>query len=265
LTLLAGWWALGGPRWRLGVWAASILLLSFSRDAGLVAVAAAAWVAVAERGKRSVALAGTGLVAALPAPLLFGAPFRQTMAFTFGGNRIPEDDSWHFVGSQYVRHVKWMIRDEFPVQSHLLVTGCLLALIAIAVARPSSPVAAQVRRATLAAGLLAVVVLGVFVAPLQLEAFPDPLPTGIILLLGVAALFIGRGDTLAHLLRGGAVGAIGMICLLPEYTAGRLSLVLLPFATMGSARLWTRARAADLDPDRRQQIRELPDVALARA
>ena len=77
-----------GRRW-LPLWFAAVLLLAFTRDATIVLVGAAAWVAVTQRSKRAVALLVTGVVAAVPAPLIFGAPLQRSLALVVSGFQVP--------------------------------------------------------------------------------------------------------------------------------------------------------------------------------
>ncbi len=68
------------------------------------------------------------MLAALPAPLLFGAPLSKTMAFTLNENEIPPSTSWHFVLSHYLPDVKAMIGDEFPIQTHWALDGLCIGI-----------------------------------------------------------------------------------------------------------------------------------------
>jgi hypothetical protein len=105
-------WMDGKPRW-LAVWIGSLLALSFTRDLTVVPVVAALILAVLWRERRSATLALTGVVAALPAPLAFGASLRETLAYAFSGNRVPGDSSWSFVGSHYLGSLGETLRDDF--------------------------------------------------------------------------------------------------------------------------------------------------------
>jgi hypothetical protein len=100
-ALLAGLAAIErSPGW-LGGWFAAILALSITRDSSFVLVAAAVVLAVAVRSRRSVALAATGMLASLPAPLLFGADARGQLAFVANDRTIPPDTSWSFIADHY--------------------------------------------------------------------------------------------------------------------------------------------------------------------
>jgi hypothetical protein len=235
-TLAAGVWAMTGSWKRVVCWSAAVLALSFTRDAAVIALIAATLYAVSERTRRAAVLAATGLLAAAPAPLLFPTPVRETLAFTFSGNRVPADTSWHFVASEYLPHVRWMIRTEFPFASHAVATGVLLALIATAFWRPSARTEA-LRTVMLAVLGMMTLALAAVIPALHLPAFPDPLPSEMLLASAVAPLFVPGGDSLVRFCRFGALGAVVMLLLLPEFTHGRLTLVLLPFAAIGLARL----------------------------
>jgi hypothetical protein len=87
-------------RW-LVAWVAALLALSITRDTSFVMVAAAVVLALAVRTRRSLALAATGLLASLPAPLLFGADARGQLAFVVDDRTIPSDTSWSFIADGY--------------------------------------------------------------------------------------------------------------------------------------------------------------------
>jgi hypothetical protein len=91
----------GSYRW-LVLWGIAILAMGFTRDVSPVPIVGAAAVLLAIRSRRAVYLTISGILAALPAPLIFGASLRWTMAYGFSGNRIPDDSSWGFVFSHYL-------------------------------------------------------------------------------------------------------------------------------------------------------------------
>jgi hypothetical protein len=236
--LAIGAWATRGSAFRLLGWAAAVLLLSFTRDAAVLAVASAICLVAYRRSGRAIALATTALASAASAPALFAAPLRETMAFTFNGNRVPSDPSWDFVRAQYLEHVERMWRSEFPVNSRPGAASLLLVTVALGVyVRRANAVPRFV--AILTAVLTAVLVFLVLVVPrLDLPAFPEPVPAGLLLLAGLIPLFaVPARDDLAVLVRGGAAGALVLLALLPQFTHGRLTLVLAPFALFGLARL----------------------------
>lgn len=89
-----------GRRWLLP-WVAIVLVLSFTRDFTIVLVLATAWIAVQQRTRIATALAASGFIASVPAPLIAGAPLRENLAYVIDGYRIPTDTSWGFVISHY--------------------------------------------------------------------------------------------------------------------------------------------------------------------
>ncbi len=94
--------ALGSPGYGwLPAWMVLVLVLSFTRDANVVLIAATGWLALRERSRRSIALLATGVLASLPAPLLFAAPFRDNLAYAFNAYRVPTDTSWNSILSEY--------------------------------------------------------------------------------------------------------------------------------------------------------------------
>jgi hypothetical protein len=97
-----------GVRW-LPAWVALMLALSITRDTAFVVVAAAVGLAVLLRTRRSVALAGTAMLASLPAPLIFGADARGQLAFVASDRTVPHDTSWGFILGHYGRVVRDML------------------------------------------------------------------------------------------------------------------------------------------------------------
>jgi hypothetical protein len=242
LAILCAHWALRGHWSRLACWAASVALVSFTRDVAAIAVFAAFWTALVTRTRRSVALAVTGLLAAAPAPLLFGASIRKTLAFTFSGNQLPSDESWHFIASQYGHSVAWMLGNDFPFRTYPALAALTVGLVAVLGSRPAT---AGVLRSFLAAIAVAGAALLIVVAGwpgsflhLLGPAGPRPFPAGIVLVAALLPLFLsGRDDDhFLMLARGGAIAAAAYIFVLPQYTQLRLALVMLPFAALGIAR-----------------------------
>jgi 4-amino-4-deoxy-L-arabinose transferase-like glycosyltransferase len=237
LALCAAHWSLSGRRSRLFAWGASIMLLAFTRDAAAIVVFAGLWVALARRTRRSLALVATGVLAAAPAPIFFGAPLRQQLALTFSRNDVPSDSSWHYILTHYRAHLDGLIA-EFPFRANLPLTALLLGLLALLVTKPSLATRLNmIRRAAVVACLLVLALIALRV-PLYLSALPEPLPAGILLLVALVPLFLpSNGETFIDLARGGAIGAVGYLLLLPDYTALRYPLVILPFAALGAARV----------------------------
>lgn len=128
--------ALRRPKPWLPVFALTMLALSFTRDATLVVVAGLAWVALRDRSRRAVITFATGIVASLPAPLLFGAPTREIMAYTLNQFRPPAHATWGFIRSRYVDGEKGLVKDDFTYLFHhpyvgLFAVGGIVALYAL--------------------------------------------------------------------------------------------------------------------------------------
>jgi hypothetical protein len=185
-----------------------------------------------------------GLLAALPAPLLFGAPLAKTMAFTFSDNNIPTDASWPYVLHHYTTYVRLMMNFDFPFRSAPVITGLLLATVALLALRPEPASALHaIRRWALVLAACFLGIGAVLIAPLQLPTVLDPVPPGILLITALLPLFLpAAGDAFTTLARGGAVGSVGYLFLLPQNTDLRLALVVLPFAALGFARAVSLAR-----------------------
>jgi hypothetical protein len=65
-------------RW-LPAWILAVLIGSFTRDLALVLLAATGWLAFRERSRRMALVTFAGLLASIPAPLVFPTPLRQTL------------------------------------------------------------------------------------------------------------------------------------------------------------------------------------------
>ena len=127
--------ALRRPKPWLPVFALTMLTLSFTRDSTLVVAAGLAWVALRQRSRRALATLATGIVASLPAPLLFGAPTREIMAYTLNQFRPPAHATWGFIRSRYVAGEKGLVKDDLTYLVHhpyvgLFAAGGIVALYA---------------------------------------------------------------------------------------------------------------------------------------
>jgi hypothetical protein len=90
-----------GPRW-LPLWMLCVAALAFTRDTAFLLLAAAGVMLLLDRNRRSALLAGTGVLAALPAPLLWGAPVKELLAYLLSDIDIPQEVSWSFIASEYL-------------------------------------------------------------------------------------------------------------------------------------------------------------------
>ena len=117
-------------RW-LAAWAVAVLVLGFTRDLTLVLVGAALLTAILVRSGRALALAGTGFVAALPAPLLFGVPLKAAIAYPLNGYYPVDDPSWSYIADRYVGGAKALAKSDLsyiahhPVSTAILIAGTL--------------------------------------------------------------------------------------------------------------------------------------------
>jgi hypothetical protein len=238
LAMTAAIWALSGHWSRIVAWAACVSLVALTRDCAPILVAAALWLALAKRTRRTAALAASAVLTAAAVPLLFGAPVRKMLAFAFSGNNVPADDSWHFIASRYGYYVRWMIDSDFPFRTHLALTLLLVLLVALLALRPSPSTSLYtIRRGALAAVAVALAISAEPGTHVRFGAIPSPFPAGMLLIVALLPLFLpAKGDTFVTLARGGAVGAIAYLFLLPQWTALRVPLVVLPFAALGIAR-----------------------------
>jgi uncharacterized membrane protein YeaQ/YmgE (transglycosylase-associated protein family) len=128
--------ALRRPKTWLPVFTLTMLTLSFTRDSTLVVVAGLAWVALRQRSRGALVTLATGIVASLPAPLLFGAPTREIMAYTLNQFRPPAHATWGFIRSRYVAGEKGLVKDDLTYLVHhpyvgLFAAGGIVALYAL--------------------------------------------------------------------------------------------------------------------------------------
>jgi hypothetical protein len=86
--------ALRGRAAWLVPWVAAIALLSITRDSVWIPILAAAFVAVTQRTRIAVALAATGVAAALPAMVAVSVPMRELLAQMLNGAQPLPDASW---------------------------------------------------------------------------------------------------------------------------------------------------------------------------
>lgn len=88
-----------GPRW-LPAWVLAILVLSFTRDETVVALTGVAWLAFRERSRVLAWATGLGLLASIPAPLIFSAPLKDNFTYLMN-NFHPGEASWGTIASHY--------------------------------------------------------------------------------------------------------------------------------------------------------------------
>jgi hypothetical protein len=93
-----------GRRW-LVVWMLCVAALALTRDTAFILVLATGVLALVQRDRRSVALALSGLVAALPVPLIWSVGIREQLAFVFSDHTEPTDTSWSFIMGEYPSHL----------------------------------------------------------------------------------------------------------------------------------------------------------------
>ncbi len=188
-----------GGRWLLP-WFLVVLVLGLTRDASVIVVAAVAWVAVRERTRRSVAVLGTGVLAALPPLLAFGAPLRVAMAYTFSDFRIPTDASWGFVARNYPKGLRRVqIHDlDYFVDHPLTALAAVAAVVALYAIRRSGDPYFTLMRMTGVACLAFVAVLPNYTA-LRLElVFLPVIAVGLALLLAAGEQRIRRRAGASH-------------------------------------------------------------------
>jgi hypothetical protein len=151
-----------GPRW-IWPWAAAIGLLTFTRDSTWIPVLAAAWCAWRLRSRTPVLLVVAGVVAALPAYVLFEAPMRELLAAAVSDMQPNPDASWIWIAQHYPGAVVDHIRSDLGyVRDGAWLSGAYLAggvVLLFALARGADPARMLMRAAAVVA------VLYVFAVP----------------------------------------------------------------------------------------------------
>jgi hypothetical protein len=155
-----------GERW-LFAWGAAILLLALTRDSMWVPVLAAAWVAFRERTRPAVALAATGVAAALPPVLAIRVPMRELLGQMTNALTPDPGASWTTIAGRYPGAIVDMIHADggFVRQgawyTALFLIAGLAALFALGRDEPGSH-ALTLMRAGAVAGLAYVLAVPVF-------------------------------------------------------------------------------------------------------
>lgn len=133
VALLAGLVVLERGGWWFALWIVAMLILSFTRDETIVAITAIGWLAFRQRSRRAAITTGVGVLAALPAVLIFSAPVRDNLAYVLNEYRVPTDTSWSSILSGFPHQLFSVIRHDidFPFQTATPVWSVLLAAIAV--------------------------------------------------------------------------------------------------------------------------------------
>jgi hypothetical protein len=100
-----------GPRW-LVAWAAAVALLAFTRDSMWIPVLATIWLAVVQRSRLTLALAGVGVAAALPAVLAVQVPMRELLAQMLNGLQPAPELGWPTIGGRYPAAIVDMLQAD---------------------------------------------------------------------------------------------------------------------------------------------------------
>jgi hypothetical protein len=127
-----------GRRWLLP-WVLCILALSFTRDITFLLIVSALAMFLVKRDRRSAALAGSGFLASLPAPLLLGGVSEaKLLTFVYADHAVPTDTSWGAVISGYpgnLAHMAGRYLDYAVASPHVV----LIAICGIAAAFALAP------------------------------------------------------------------------------------------------------------------------------
>lgn len=119
----------------LGPLVVAVLALSFTRDATVAVLAGAIWIVWRRRDARSVTVAAVVAVSSAPAPLAFGAPLRDQLAYSMNGFYIPVDQGWSWIFHRWPGAVKDLVLADLRLfverpGTVLFLAGGLFALVA---------------------------------------------------------------------------------------------------------------------------------------
>jgi hypothetical protein len=120
-----------GRPW-LVLWLAMIAALSFTRDLALAPLAAVLWLAFREPGRlsrrSSLLMLVSGVIATLPAYLLFGAPLRLTLASVIDDFRDPPAAraTWSYVAHHYLSFTVTTVKADISYAIHHPLVGFTL-------------------------------------------------------------------------------------------------------------------------------------------
>jgi hypothetical protein len=218
-----------GPRW-LALWVASVVALSLTRDATVVVVLAAAWVALAERTRTALALALCGAAAAAPVPLLLGAPVGGTVGHAAQDAGRYWDSLWEAIRLD-------VASQTFGSEHRLTAIAFALALALALVSVPASLARARRLASCACAAQIGLTLVGTALLATRRVEPEQQLPVGLVLVAGLAFLLLGsRHDPFFRLHRAGAISCAAYLALYPVASGFRLELAFVPFVAVGLAR-----------------------------
>jgi hypothetical protein len=147
--------------------------------------------ALRERSRRMGVATAAGILAALPAPLLFAAPVRENLAYVFNDFRIPTDTSWSSILGDYpsrlsdviVEDIKYPPESQFPILIALAMGAIVIAGLVLLYYpwRSGDPFLSMIRAS--AVGGLITILISVNYTGLRLElVFIPAAATGVALL-----------------------------------------------------------------------------------
>jgi hypothetical protein len=118
-------------RW-LAPWFACVIALAFTRDIAFIPVIAALGLLAVRRDRPSLALAGVGILAALPALFVHGVSESKELAYVFANHTIPSDTSWGAVLPQYPSNFSHMLGryGDYAAANPLVILATLGGLLA---------------------------------------------------------------------------------------------------------------------------------------
>jgi hypothetical protein len=226
-----------GKRW-LPVWIAAMALLSTTRDAAMVVLFGVLVCWLCNRARTLLLLLLSGAAAASVAPLIFGASYRDALAYQLSGTYPPDHPSWSYDLHRYLPALRSMLRSDFSSyvsagQGRPIAVVFLIGCTSIA----SLVFGGRFIRARVMAGAVG---LGFVVLTTLLDFISGGgapvLPIGVLILTAPVPLLLnGVRDPFFVLQAAAGIGAFAYLALLPSFTYFRFEIVLLAVCAVGAA------------------------------
>jgi hypothetical protein len=122
-----------GHKW-LALWIPVMLVLSFTRDLAIIPLTGLVWLMLRDRDpihrRSALILALTGVLATIPAYLLFGASLRLTLASIIAGFEIPipAHATWSYVAAHYPSLFFGTVKEDLRYATRHPVVGLTIAV-----------------------------------------------------------------------------------------------------------------------------------------
>ena len=122
-----------GGRW-LSLWTAVVIALAFTRDSLVVLVVATGWLWLRSRTRTRFALFSTSLVGTVVPGLIFGAPFREQLAYILNDYHPDPHATWSSIAHEYGGALARTLDHDlhYPFDRLALPLAIVVAVLAVA-------------------------------------------------------------------------------------------------------------------------------------